>query len=270
MVLTTAIHIGTAAINSSPSRSNAFDVVGGIGHKIFAKNLGKKGVYSADIENTKGTQRPAEAFALRTPFLLPIPLPLPLLVLYLPVCLPVPHIPQDRCAAARLDGHEHCPHACSARDPAPRPRLPLLGRHGPAIGPSPETLHILLDAAQLLDDPSPPEPRGAGAEISAQAQAPYRSGVWRGRPAAETAVQVSAQAVLGAPERAHIARLLCLRTRFARAPRRASRLLYQTRIVTPCYILRPPHEGERGALPELLVLREHDQAAYIRLRKIRI
>ncbi|KAF8184631.1 hypothetical protein K438DRAFT_1937268 [Mycena galopus ATCC 62051] len=42
---------------------------------------------------------------------------------------------------------------------------------------------------------------------------------------------------------------LCLRTRFARAPRRASRLLYQTRIVTPCYILRPPHEGERGALP---------------------
>ncbi|KAF8155049.1 hypothetical protein K438DRAFT_2026571 [Mycena galopus ATCC 62051] len=162
-------------------------------------------IYSETIIN----QRPAEAFALRTPFLLPIPLPLPLPlpVLYLPVCLPVPHTPQDRCAAARLDGHEHRPHARSARDPAPRPHLPLLGRHGPAIGPSPETLQILLDAAQLLDDPSPPELRGAGAEISAQVQAPYRSGVWRGRPAVEMAVQLSAQAVLGALERAHIARL---------------------------------------------------------------
>ncbi|KAF8160127.1 hypothetical protein K438DRAFT_2025875 [Mycena galopus ATCC 62051] len=91
------------------------------------------------------------------------------------------------------------------------------------------------------------------AEISAQAQVPYRSGVWRGTPAAETVVRVSAQAMLGAPERAHIARLP--------TPAHTVRAHPETGLppplpnadchLTPCY-MRPPHEGERGAVPLLV------------------
>ncbi|KAF8218206.1 hypothetical protein K438DRAFT_1747418 [Mycena galopus ATCC 62051] len=49
MALITAIHNGTAAINSSPSRSNALDVIGGIVHQICAKNLGKNVVHRVDV-----------------------------------------------------------------------------------------------------------------------------------------------------------------------------------------------------------------------------
>ncbi|KAF8192726.1 hypothetical protein K438DRAFT_855441 [Mycena galopus ATCC 62051] len=179
-----------------------------------------------------------------------------------------------------------------------------------AVRPSPETLRILLDAAQLphlLDDSIPgqlallalknpfrardpgldPNPKSTPsrsrgelvAEISAQAQAPYRSGVWRGRPAAETAARVFAQAVLGAPERAHIARLP--------APAHAVRAHPETG-GPPALIafddLFPPNATKRASspatpfrgrrlsasasaapFPELLVLRERDWAAYIRL-----
>ncbi|KAJ7701508.1 hypothetical protein B0H17DRAFT_924330 [Mycena rosella] len=101
------------------------------------------------------------------------------------------------------------------------------------VRPSPETLRILLAAAQLphtLDDSfhgqiallalknpfrpaaaaaaAPPPPRAALAQsLAALAAAPYRSGVWRARPATHTASHIFLQAALGAPEHRHVAAL---------------------------------------------------------------
>ncbi|KAJ6578842.1 hypothetical protein DFH09DRAFT_1449116 [Mycena vulgaris] len=98
-----------------------------------------------------------------------------------------------------------------------------------SVRPSARTLRIMLAAAQLphtLDDsfsgqiallalknpfrqpPARPATRAALANsLTAQAAAPYRSGVWRERPASETASHIFLQAALGAPDRLHIAAL---------------------------------------------------------------
>jgi hypothetical protein len=97
------------------------------------------------------------------------------------------------------------------------------------VRPVPETLRIMLEAAQLphtLDDSfagemallklknpfrQPPTPPASRAELiaslTAQAAAPYRSGVWRERPATETASHIFLQTVFCAPERLDIAAL---------------------------------------------------------------
>ncbi|KAF7326687.1 hypothetical protein MVEN_02605900 [Mycena venus] len=156
------------------------------------------------------------------------------------------------------------------------------------VRPSPETLRIMLEAAQLphtLDDsfagqiallalknpfrhpPAPPSSRGElVASLTAQATAPYRSGVWRGRPAAETAAHIFAQAVLGAPERLHIANLS--------PPARAVRAHPETDSAAPTLrpALRalelPPDiltSAGTARFPELLSLREREWRAYIQL-----
>ncbi|KAF8173972.1 hypothetical protein K438DRAFT_1849764 [Mycena galopus ATCC 62051] len=86
------------------------------------------------------------------------------------------------------------------------------------------------------------------AEISAQARVPYRSGVWRGRPAADTVVRAFAQAMLGAPERAHIAPPHACAHSSPPETGLPPPLRNADYHLTPCY-MRPPHEGERGALP---------------------
>ncbi|KAJ7353213.1 hypothetical protein DFH08DRAFT_739055 [Mycena albidolilacea] len=156
------------------------------------------------------------------------------------------------------------------------------------VQPSPETLRIMLDAAQLphlLDDsiagqiallalknpfrqhaPPPPATRGAlVASLTAQAAAPYRSGVWRARPAAETAARVFAQAVLGAPERVHIARLPPP-ARAVRAHPESGHVPPAPLPLAPDDLLRPGAAG--GAhFPGLLRggVGEREWAAYVRL-----
>ncbi|KAJ7271030.1 hypothetical protein C8J57DRAFT_295971 [Mycena rebaudengoi] len=97
------------------------------------------------------------------------------------------------------------------------------------LPPTAETLRIMLEAAQLthlLDDSfsgqiallalknpfrqphRPPTTRSEHlAFLIAQAITPYRSGIWRGQPAAATAAQIFHQVVLGSPERIHLAAL---------------------------------------------------------------
>ncbi|KAK7055465.1 hypothetical protein R3P38DRAFT_3253522 [Favolaschia claudopus] len=162
------------------------------------------------------------------------------------------------------------------------------------LRPSPETLRILLDAAQLphlLDDsfagqiallasknpfrhPSNSNTRQHTrgeliVSLTAQADAPYRSGVWRGRPAAETASNIFAQAVLGAPERLPVAQL--------DPPAHAVRPHPETDSAAPTLRLGmpPPHfalsaadildPAGRARFPELLSLRDREWSAYIRL-----
>ncbi|KAJ6567849.1 hypothetical protein B0H10DRAFT_2110279 [Mycena sp. CBHHK59/15] len=97
------------------------------------------------------------------------------------------------------------------------------------VQPTAETLRIVLEAAQLphtLDDSfsgqmallalknpfRQPEPPPASrttllASITTQATAPYRSGVWRGRPAADTAARIFHQALFSTPDHLHLAAL---------------------------------------------------------------
>ncbi|KAF7373590.1 hypothetical protein MSAN_00569400 [Mycena sanguinolenta] len=156
------------------------------------------------------------------------------------------------------------------------------------VRPSPETLRIMLDAAQLphlLDDsisgqiahlalknpfrhdPPPPASRGElVASLTAQAAAPYRSGIWHALPAAETAAHIFAQAVLGAPERLPIA-ALAPPAHAVRAHPESGSAVPKLR---PVPLMLPLPEDilasdGRARFPELLSLREREWAAYIRL-----
>ncbi|KAJ6554529.1 hypothetical protein B0H19DRAFT_873069, partial [Mycena capillaripes] len=157
------------------------------------------------------------------------------------------------------------------------------------VRPAPETLRILLETAQLphtLDDSfagqiallalknpfrHPRAPPATRAELikslTAQAAAPYRSGVWRERPATETASHIFLQAAFGAPERLHITAL--------DPPAYAVRAHSETDSAAPTLRLdMPPPRFElpadiltptgRAHFPELL-LRERAWAAYIML-----
>ncbi|KAJ7607377.1 hypothetical protein FB45DRAFT_948181 [Roridomyces roridus] len=156
------------------------------------------------------------------------------------------------------------------------------------LHPSPETLRIVLEAAQLphtLDDsfsgqlallalknpfrgqPSPLTTREALLEsLTTQAAAPYRSGIWQGRPATETASRIFIQAVVGSPDRLHLANL--------ELPAQAVRSYPESDGAAPT-LLRPPHHSQwtlppdiltphgRARFPTLLGLREQDFCAHV-------
>ncbi|KAJ7730692.1 hypothetical protein DFH07DRAFT_992909 [Mycena maculata] len=157
------------------------------------------------------------------------------------------------------------------------------------LRPSNETLRIVLEAAQLphtLDDsfsgqmallalknpfrhpPRAPETRAElAASLAKQAAAPYRAGIWRGRPATETASHIFLQAALGVPERLHLAALEP--PAYAVRPNAGSdsaaptlRLdMHPPRFELPSDILTP---AGRARFPEV-ALRERDFAAHVML-----
>ncbi|KAJ7080001.1 hypothetical protein B0H15DRAFT_891051 [Mycena belliarum] len=157
------------------------------------------------------------------------------------------------------------------------------------VRPSSETLRIILEAAQLphtLDDsfsgqiallalknpfrhaPTRPAMRAALVDaLTAQAAAPYRSGVWCEQHPTDTASRIFLQAALGAPERLHVARL--------EPPARAVREHPESDSAAPTLRLAmpPPHfalppdiltPAGRAHFPEIAV-REREFAAYLLL-----
>ncbi|KAJ7153491.1 hypothetical protein C8R43DRAFT_1002221 [Mycena crocata] len=157
------------------------------------------------------------------------------------------------------------------------------------VRPSTETLRIMLEAAQLphtLDDSfsgqlallalknpfrnpkPPPATRAALVEsLTAQAAAPYRSGVWRERPASTNASRIFVQAALGVPERLHLAGLVPPAHAVRMHPESDSAALTMRLDMPPSRFALPPDiltsEG-RPHFPELVV-REREFTAYIML-----
>ncbi|KAJ7454896.1 hypothetical protein B0H11DRAFT_2067952 [Mycena galericulata] len=159
-----------------------------------------------------------------------------------------------------------------------------------SMRPSLETLRIMLEAAQFphtLDDsfagqiallasknpfrhaPVPPATRAALAgSLTAQAAAPYRSGVWRGRPATETASQIFLQAALGAPERLHLADLAppAYAVR-AHAETDSAAPTLRLGLASPRFVLPPDllTPAGRARFPELAALRDRDFRGHVML-----
>ncbi|KAJ7270688.1 hypothetical protein B0H12DRAFT_1216037 [Mycena haematopus] len=158
------------------------------------------------------------------------------------------------------------------------------------VRPSPESLRIMLEAAQLphlLDDsiagqmallalknpfrhaPPPPASRSELIDsITAQAGAPYRSGIWHALPAATTATHIFAQAVLGSPERLPILALVPP-AHAVRAHPESDSAAPTLRLGVPPAAPAPPDDilgpGGRARYPELLRLQDREWAAYIKL-----
>ncbi|KAJ7146138.1 hypothetical protein C8R44DRAFT_8287 [Mycena epipterygia] len=158
-----------------------------------------------------------------------------------------------------------------------------------SVRPSLETLRIMLEAAQLphtLDDsfsgqlallalknpfrhpPAPLQTRAALVDsLTAQAAAPYRSGIWRERPATETASHIFIQIALGAPERLHIAALMPPAYAVRAHPESDSAALTMRLDMAPARFALPPDiltPAGRPHFPEL-VLHERDFGTYIML-----